>query len=244
MSLVLLLVGCGAGYRTVVNNGSKKVYRVDDEGKKTLVYEVSKDGVTTIHDESDPMAQQQVAAQERAAQAQQAEEERLESIRQAPKRRIGDPIYVALYDIQLGEKLQQAQKSDGAVDAQYRKEFESDGVITLVSNEDLKKGEYTQIANAMAGMSPNRAPAADVDVVSKAYVKEVVGINKQTGKPGSMMAVVFEATISSNYLPAEYTVTEQGNIFQNVQVTKRFADEIKSIIKETIGPTLPANRNI
>jgi hypothetical protein len=45
-------------------------------------------------------------------------------------------------------------------------------------------------------------------------------------------------------VPAEYTVHEKGTVFQNVQATKRFANEIKRVIKKEIGPTLPADRTL
>ncbi|MDH3216775.1 MAG: hypothetical protein OEN01_10845 [Candidatus Krumholzibacteria bacterium] len=236
--------GCGAGYRISTVNGAEKVYRIDEEGNRTLVYERAKDGTLTVHDESDPKAQQAMAAVERQEQMELAEVERIERIKRAAKRTAGDPIFVALHETALGEKLQASEKPRGAVFGQIRKEFEGDDVISLVSAGDLKKNEYAQLGRMLSGTSPNQAPAADVVVVSKGYLKEVVGIDKKTGKPGSMVAVVFEATITSNFLPAEYKVEESGNIFRNVEVTTRFADKIKSVIKDKIGPTLPADRSL
>ena len=55
---------------------------------------------------------------------------------------------------------------------------------------------------------------------------------------------MYEATITSNYWPAEYTVTEEGNIFRNAEVTTRLAEQIKSVIKDKIGPTIPADREL
>jgi hypothetical protein len=69
----------------------------------------------------------------------------------------------------------------------------------------------------------------------------VYGLNRQTGKPGKMVAVVFEATITSQVPPALYTVSESGNILQNVEVSKRFAKQVKQVIVEKIGPDIPAN---
>jgi hypothetical protein len=59
-----------------------------------------------------------------------------------------------------------------------------------------------------------------------------------------MIAVVFEATVVCNYLPAEYTVSEEGNVLLNSQVSNRFADKIKAVIKNEIGPTIPVDRNL
>jgi hypothetical protein len=93
------------------------------------------------------------------------------------------------------------------------------------------------------GQNPYDASVADVEVVTRAYIKEIYGINKKTGKPDKMPAVVFEATITtSNQLPAEYTVEESGHILRNAQVTQRFADRIKAVIIQQIGPDLPARQ--
>ena len=102
--------------------------------------------------------------------------------------------------------------------------------------------KLVRLGRVLAGKNPDLRQVADVEVVSRAYLKEVQGINRRTGKAGKMAAVVFEATIKSHFSPDEYKVKESGNIFRNVQVTKRFADQIKRIIKEKIGPTIPADR--
>ena len=72
-------------------------------------------------------------------------------------------------------------------------------------------------------------------------IKEVYGVNRRTGKPGKMVAVVFEATITSQVPPASYTVSESGHILQNVEVSKRFARQVRQVIVEKIGPGIPAN---
>jgi hypothetical protein len=242
--LVLSLIACGAGYRTVTVNGEKKVYKVDEEGSKTLVYQVHKDGTTTVHDEKDPMYQQHAAQEGRVEEAKRADAARLERIKHAPKRRASAPILVALHATELGENMKKAEHTRGAVHEQIRKELTSDKVIKLVSRKDLEREELAQLARALAGKSPNSSPVADVEVRSRVYLKETVGINRKTGKMASMPLIHFEATITSTYLPAEYKVHEKGTAFQNVQATKRFANEIKRVIKKEIGPTLPADRTM
>jgi hypothetical protein len=37
----------------------------------------------------------------------------------------------------------------------------------------------------------------DVEVSSKMSIEEVYGMNRRTGKPGKMAAIVFEATVTS-----------------------------------------------
>jgi hypothetical protein len=241
---VLVVFGCGAGYRTTVKNGHETVYYVDENGNKKPVYEIAKDGTVTIHDESDPRAQQIMAQQERMEQAKVHEEERIERIAQAPKRKPDDPIFVALHAVQLDDQLKQAQHSEGAVDQQVRGCFDKDPIIRLIGMDSMKQSDWAKLGKALSGKSANEAPAADVEVVSRGYLKEIYGFDKKTGKPGSMMAVVFEATIKCNYLPSEYSVTEQGNVLLNKQVSERFVDKIKAVIKKEIGPTIPVDRSL
>jgi len=242
---VLAASGCvGTHYNTKTVNGHKTVTKVDEEGNKTVIYEVNKDGSTVIHDESDPMAQQYLAEKRRAEQARVEEDARQERIRIARKRNAADPIYVALLPTELGTNLASAQHTDGAVYEQIRKEFQDDPVIRLVSKEDLRRREWTQIGKALTGGSSSMGPAADVTVKSNGDLKEVVGISRSTGKPAKGVQIVLEAKISSNFLPAEYSVRESGNVFNNVEMTKRFAAQIKQIIKTRIGPDIPADRSL
>ena len=230
--LYLALTACAGGYYTSKINGEKKVYRVDEQGTKTLVYETDPNGQTTIHDSQDPMAKRQVAAQEMAEQIQAKKAAQLETLSAAPKRQPQDPIYVSLAPPVLDGKIQQAERPKGAVAQQIRNEFASDPIIKLVAgNQDR------------AGLGKPRATSfiADVEVFSKVSIKEVYGVNRQTGKPGMMLAVVFEATITSLVPPASYTVSESGHILRNVEVSKRFARQVRQVIVEKIGPGIPAN---
>ena len=237
--------GCvGTHYNTKTVNGHKTVTRVDEDGSKKVVYEVNKDGSAVIHDETDPMAQQYLAEKQRAEQARLQEDSRQERIRNAKKRTASDPIYVALLPTELGANLASAQHSEGAVYEQIRKEFKDDPVIRLVSKEDLRRREWTQIGKALTGSSSSTGPAADITVRSNGDLKEVVGNSRKTGKPAKGVQIVLEAKISSNFLPAEYSVKETGNVFNNVEMTRKFAAQIKEIIKNRIGPEIPADRSL
>jgi len=244
VTVLAFLAGCAGGYQTSTRNGHEKVYKVGEDGNKSLVYEVSPEGVLTVHDETDQRAQQMLEAKRKMEQSQLADADRLERIEQAPKRAADDPIRVLLHEIELSPELAGAQHEEGAAARQYHGEFQDDGLIHLVDPSAAQGRELTQAFRMLAGKSTAAAPVADVEVVSRAYLKESVGINKSTKKVGTYVAVVFEATIKSNYLPGEYTVTEEGSVFQNVQVTERFAEQIKSVIKDKIGPTIPADRDL
>ncbi len=242
VAFVFSVSGCTAGYRTSTTNGHEKVYRVDEDGNKTLVYETAKDGTVTIHDESDPKAQQVMQAQAALEKSELANLERLERIETAPKRKPGEPIRVILYDIELEPKLAEAQHSDDAIYKEVAQHFHNDDIIRLVSGNNSTSREIQQMTKLMSGQSTRTAPPSDVDVVSKAFLKEVYGI--RDGKAASAWYVVFEARITCNYLPAEITVTEEGNLFQNGEVARIFAEKIKRIIKKEIGPTIPADRSL
>jgi hypothetical protein len=230
--LCLALTACAGGYYTSKINGEKKVYRVDEQGTKTLVYETDPNGQTTIHDTQDPMAKRQVVAEEMAEQIRAKKAAQLETLSAAPKRQPQDPIYVSLAPPVLDGKMQQAERPKGAVALQIRNEFASDPIIKLVPGNQSTAGLW----------KPRATPSiADVEVSSKVSIKEVYGVNRQTGKPGKMVAVVFEATIISQVPPASYTVSESGHILQNVEISKRFAKQVRQVIVEKIGPGIPAN---
>lgn len=230
--LCLALTACAGGYYTSKVNGEKKVYRVDEQGTKTLVYETGLNGQTTIHDTQDPMAKRQVAAQEMAEQIRVKKAAQLETLSTAPKRQAEDPIYVSLPPPVLDGKMQQAEKPKGAVAQQIRNEFADDPIIQLVPGNKNTDGLRTVRATPSI---------ADVEVSSKVSMKEVVGVNRKTGKLGKMVAIVFEATITSQIPPVSYTVSESGHVLQNVEVSKRFAKQVKQVILEKIGPDIPAH---
>jgi len=231
-----------SGYRVSTRNGHEKVYRVDEDGSKTLVYETDKDGRVTIHDESDPRAQQVMQAQAAAERSEIADIERIERIETAPKRNPGEPILVVLYDIELDPKLAEAEHSDHAIYQEVAQHFQNDDIIRLVSGKTSTSQQIQQVTKLMAGKSTKAAPPSDVDVVSRAYLKEVYGL--RDGKPASAVYVAFEAKIICNYIPIELTVTEEGSMFRNAEVARLFAGKIKAAIKSEIGPTLPADRSL
>ena len=236
-SLVIAVVclgvtACAGGYYTTKMNGEKQVYRVDEQGTRTLVYETDQQGQTTIHDAQDPMARRQVAAQEFAEQMKARKGGQFQILSDAPKRQPQDPIYVSLAPPVLDGRMQQAETPKGAVAQQLREEFTSDPVIQLVPGKRNEAGQW----------KPRASPSiADVEVVPKVSLKEVYGMNRKTGKPAKTVAVVFEATITSQVPPASYTVTETGHVLYNAEISRRFARQIKQVILEKIGPDIPAH---
>jgi len=123
---------CAGGCYTSKVNGGKQVYRVDDQGAKTLVYEIDQSGQTPIHDAQDPMAKRHVAAQEMAEQIQAKKAAPLEALSAALKRQPEDPIYVSLAPPVLGGKMQRAEKSKGAVAQQILEELRMYATMSLI----------------------------------------------------------------------------------------------------------------
>lgn len=223
------ITACSGGYYTANINGEKKVYRVDEQGAKTLVYETDQAGNTTIHDADDPMVKKQVAAQEMAEQVSAKRAEQLEQLTAGPKRQANDPIYVTLAPPVLDDNMQRAERSKGVVAEQIRREFIGDPVIKLTDEH-----------HNLSGLLKPRIRMDVVEVSPKVSLREAYGVDRKTGKRSKILAVVFEATITSQVPPATYTVSESGHVLKNVEVSKRFAKQVKQVILETIGPNIPA----
>ncbi len=224
------IAACSGGFYTANVNDEKKVYHVDEHGAKTPVHETSQNGKTTIHDADDPMAQRQAAAQEIAEQISAKRADQLEQLSRTSKRQPSDPIYVSLAPPVLDAQMEKAERSKGAVAEQIRSAFEADPVIRLIEDNPSRSGL----------LKPHVAASADVEVLPKVSLKEAYGIDRKTGKPGKTLAVVFEATITSQVPPATYNVSESGHALRNLEVSKRFAKQVKQVILEKIGPGIPA----
>ncbi len=224
-----MIEGCSGNYHTTNVNGEQRVYRMDSQGEKTLVYETDLQGKTIIHDPHDPMAKQQVAAA--AAELNLNRTERFDSTNNGSKRQSNEPIYVDLAPAELNEQMQKAERAKGAVAEQIRREFVTDPMIKLIERDQERSGL----------LKPRLSAGADVEVVPKVSLKEAYGIDRKTGKPVKLLAVVFEATITSQTPPATYTVSESGHAQRNLEVSKRFTKQVKQVILEKIGPNIPAH---
>lgn len=215
-----MIAACSGGYHTANVTGEKRVHRVDEHGAKTLVHETYQNGKTTIHDADDPRAKRQAGAEEIG-----------EQLSRMSKRQLSDPIYVSLAPPVLDAQMEKAERSKGAVAEQIRSEFEADPIIRLIEDNGSRSGL----------LKPHGAAGAVVEVLPKVSVKEAYGIDRKTGKPSKMLAVVFEATITTQAPPATYNVSESGHVLRNLEVSKRFAKQVKQVILEKVGPNIPAH---
>lgn len=222
----LALAACSGGPYT------SKVNRIDGQGTKAGVQETDQDGQTTIQNTQDSKTKRQGLGQHITEQRRAKKVEQLETLRSTPRRRPNDPIYVNLMPPVLDSKMQQAEKSKGAVERQIRIDLTSDSIIKLVEGDRMFSDRGTSRA----------APSiADVEVSPKVSIKDVYVLQSHTGKPGKMTAVVFEATITCQDPPVTSTVSETGDMLQKVETSKRFARQIKQVILERIGPGIPAH---
>jgi hypothetical protein len=210
LTAALLLSGC---------SGMVKTTRVVD-GKEVTVW-------------TDPQTAKRYE-QERKQKA-----SKVDAYRKAEKRGPNDPIIVALYETEVEAKLKQNVK--GRLFEQLRKEFEGDPVIKLVDQKVVSRAAQEK-AHRMSSFdnNPSSSVDADVSVFTTAAAREEAGVNRATGKVGKMVALSYHAKVASDYFPEEtYSVEESGNIFRNVAVTRAFAQKIKEIIKNKIGPNIP-----
>ena len=226
-------------YSRTTSNGSEKMYRYEEGGKKTLVYEVDAAGKLTVYDPNDKQARQRLEQQKREQQADQANAARMEKIKQAPKRKQNDPILVNFRPIEAEVELSDKQKKD--MYDYIRKQLENDPVIRLAGKDKAKSGEMRQLMGALKGGS-RKAPDSDVDLVIKVSTKTVYGTIK--GKLAEAKAMVFKATMTGNWLPATQTAEEAGTLFELPEATRKLSEKIKKAIKEEIGTTIPADRSL
>ncbi|MFY4727813.1 hypothetical protein [Nitrospira sp. BLG_2] len=154
-----------------------------------------------------------------------------EQLGRMSKRQLSDPIYVNLAPPVLDAQMEKAERSRGVVAEQIRSELEADPIIRLIEDNGSRSGL----------LKPHRTASADVEVLPKVSIKEAYGIDRKSGKPSKMLAVVFEATITTQTPPATYNVSESGHVLRNLEVSKRFAKQVKQVILEKIGPNIPAH---
>jgi hypothetical protein len=224
------VAACSGGYFSANANGEKGLDRVDEHDARTLRYETDRNGNIITHDGHDLMAKRQVAAQEITKQLSANKAEQLEQRSRTLKRQPNDPIYVSLAPPVLDPQMEKAERARGAVAEHIRSEFESDPIIRLIEEDRYRSGL----------LKPHVAASADVEVSPKVSLKEAYGIDRKTGKPSKMLAVIFEATITSQVPPVTYNVSESGHVLRNLEISKRFAKQVKQVIVEKIGPSIPA----
>ena len=178
VTAMLTLTAClGPGYRTTNMNGHKRVYHVDEEGNKRLIYEVDKTGKTIGHVKDDPQYKQHMAQIAHQQKQQEAALEKQKELEQAEKRSATDPIYVYLEKIKNGpghtskdpKKQKQIEKTVNNIEARIKKELSSHKLIKLTDNTNK----------------------ADIIVDITVDMKKKTMVNRKTMKTGEVPMIVF-----------------------------------------------------
>lgn len=246
------LAGSSTTTTTTVKDGKKITTKVKTDNKgitTTTVTTKDKDGTvtttTTVADkDGNIISTDDPEARAKVELAKKQRQEKLAALASAPKRGPGDPIQVALFQTVMSEDLRKATTKDG-VFPYLRKEFENDPVIKALDQAqvdryardyDFRTGRYKSFSSFDRG--PEFLPA-DVYVESFAKIEQKVGINRTTRKPASASFLVYTAKITSEYGDRPLEVTEEGFILANVEVTRKFAEKIKAVVRDEIGPNIP-----
>lgn len=242
--VLLALIACAmppGSYSKTTVNGAEKTYRYEEGGGKTLVYEVDRNGKLIVYDPNDKQAQQRLGLQKHEQQAEQKQAARMERIRQAPKRKQGDPIFVSFQPIESEIEMSEKQKQD--IFDFFKKNLEDDPVIRLINRPNSKStsGKLRQAAGELKSAGTGK-PKSDVNLVITVSTTTVYGTIK--GKLAEAKAMVFKAKMTGNWLPATQKAEETGTLFQLPEATRKLSEKIKKLVKEEIGPTIPADRSL
>ena len=240
--LILLFVAACAVPGSYVNsrvNGVEKTYRYDEGGKKVLVCEVDRAGNMIVHDPNDKQVQQRLAGRKWEEKADAAAAARMEKIKQAPKRNPNDPISVNFRPID-DSQIEMTEKQKKDMYDYFRKQFENDPVIRLTAEERTdRKGVRRQAVSSLKDLA---GEGADVDVVIKVTSKTVYGTIK--GKLASAKEMMFQASVTGKWMRDKHQAEDAGTLFDIPKATQRLSEKVKKIIKNDIGPTIPANRHL
>ncbi len=224
-------------YATSRSGGVEKVYRYAEGGKKVLVYEVDAGGKLIVHDPNDSRAKMMQGHQKRQKEVEVANAAHIEKIRKAPKRKSSDPIYLYIKPVETRLKMSDKQKKD--IFNYFRKQFENDRIIKLVSKPGTSSGE---LRKSFRSFRRSKEPAADAHLLITVSRDTVYGLRK--GKVASAEAMVFKATVTGNWIPIERKAEDKGTLFQIPAATQRLSKRIKRVIVKDIGPTIPADRSL
>jgi hypothetical protein len=248
--LVLCFVAACAVPGSYVNssvNGVQQTYRYDEGGKKVLVYETDRTGKLIVHDPSDKRARQMMSWQKGQQKAEAEDAARLEKIKQAPKRKPTDPIFVNIKSIDyVGDKLKLTEKDKQPIHDSIRKPFENDPIIRLLPEEQSDqaggrpnvRSAFNELGREVGGEKTN----ADVDIVVK--VSYSMGIGGKKGKLVEVQEVDYLAIITGRQMRNKHEAKGGSTMLDIPGNTKRFVDRVKKVIVNDVGPTIPADRSL
>jgi hypothetical protein len=192
-----------------------------------------------VHDPNDKQAQMRLSGKKWEEKADAAAAARMEKIKQAPKRKPNDPISVNFRPID-DSQIEMTEKQKKDMYDYFRKQFENDPVIRLTAEQRTdRKGVRRQAVSSLKDLV---GEGADVDVVIKVTSKTVYGT--MNGKLASAKEMRFEASVKSKWMEGKHQAEDAGTLFDIPKATHRLSEKVKQIIKNDIGPAIPANRHM
>lgn len=240
-TLTAVVCACSAGYHLQASSGIETLYRMNHDGSRTIVCQIDGSGAVRECDLGDPVArryaankqnEKRVSAYLNQLQAQKEinrqtlearKQHRIAQIKSARKRSQADPIFVTVHEPSLCPGMAQSVKTAQATKQRIR------DVVSTEIDTDRTIRVTTHLA--------------DVEVFLESYFKETLAFNTQTLRMVKMNAFHFKVAVQSKYLPEDhYTIEESGNWFENEHIIQRAAARVSRIIREKIGPTIPAER--
>jgi hypothetical protein len=240
--LVLCFVAACAVPGSYVNssvNGVQQTYRYDEGGKKVLVYETDRTGKLIVHDPNDKRAQQMMSWQKGQRKAEAEKAARMEKIRQAPKRKPTDPIFVHVKPIDdSAVTLTDKERKD--VHDNIKKYLADDQIIRFTFEEKPVEGKRS-VKHALKDLR-GKGENADVDVSIEILYES--GIGGHNGKLVEIKNLGLHATINNRWLGDTHKASAGCSLVDLSYGMKNFQDRVKKVIANDIGPTIPADRSL
>jgi hypothetical protein len=220
-------------------NGVQQTYRYDEGGKKVLVYETDRTGKLTVHDPNDKRAQQMMSWQKGQQTAEAEKAGRMEKIKQAPKRKPADPIFVHVKPIDYSAvTLTDKERKD--VHDNIKKYLADDKIIRFTFEEKPDEGKRS-VKHALKDVR-GKGENADVDVSIE--ITYEAGIGGRRGKLVEIKNLGLNATINSRWLGDTHKASAGCSLVDLSYGMKNFQERVKKVIVNDIGPTIPADRSL
>lgn len=228
VAIAVAVVGCSGTPRSIQTR--------DIEPKNSTLGSGTEETMHASHDAAQGITKPNKESRQTESWLSLAEAERHDRIRGARKRRVGDRVYVALDPTVIDQQDQPGAIPAKEIETVFRRSLKFEDGVSMVGEEDLKLTEKIRAANIAAGLSPGCAPVADVNVA----VKMSLGSASQEVRAGM---VLFEVTITSNYLPRQYTIMERGRV-DDLEAAARLAAKVGYLLRDPVCVALPVDRNL
>lgn len=226
-------------YVTSRTNGVEQVYRYDQGGKKVLVYETDQTGKLIVHDPNDKRAQQMMSWDKNLQKAEAERAARLERIKQAPKRKPTDPIFVHVKPTDYSAvTLTDKERKD--LHDNIKKYLADDQIIRFTFEEKPDEGRRS-VKHALKDLR-GKGDKADVDISIEIIYES--GIGGHNRKLVEVKNWGLNATINNRWLGETHKASAGCSPADLSYGMKNFQERVKKVIVNDIGPTIPADRSL